>query len=199
MATKAVPSRLLLRYRASFLYYDMLRRIRVTPCLMCRLPVFLFFLFCFVFLSSGGWGKIKLKLTTLPRIFIRVVCRFNWYIRSACTRYLVSITRSEPSYRYVFCRVFDFFKYLLVISPFCVLGQTCTQDALAENPEMLVDYVRIYTLEGQSVFVAEPPEQDSSSGGGGSVVSVVTAVSVLVVLGVLFSLCLVRECNKYML
>ena len=29
------------------------------------------------FLSSGGWGKIKLKLTTLPRIFIRVVCRFN--------------------------------------------------------------------------------------------------------------------------
>ena len=28
-------------------------------------------------LSSGGWGKIKLKLTTLPRIFIRVVCRFN--------------------------------------------------------------------------------------------------------------------------
>ena len=29
------------------------------------------------FLSSGGWGKIKLKLTTLLRIFIRVVCRFN--------------------------------------------------------------------------------------------------------------------------
>ena len=28
--------------------------------------------------SSGGWGrKIKLKLNTLPRIFIRVVCRFN--------------------------------------------------------------------------------------------------------------------------
>ena len=27
--------------------------------------------------SSGGWGKIKLNLTTLPRIFIRVVCRFN--------------------------------------------------------------------------------------------------------------------------
>ena len=31
----------------------------------------------FFFLSSGGWGKIKLKLTTLPRIFIRVVYRFN--------------------------------------------------------------------------------------------------------------------------
>ena len=33
--------------------------------------------FFFFFSSSGGWGKIKLKLTTLPRIFIRVVCRFN--------------------------------------------------------------------------------------------------------------------------
>ena len=33
--------------------------------------------FFFFFQSSGGWGKIKLKLTTLPRIFIRVVCRFN--------------------------------------------------------------------------------------------------------------------------
>ena len=31
----------------------------------------------FFFLPSSGWGKIKLKLTTLPRIFIRVVCRFN--------------------------------------------------------------------------------------------------------------------------
>ena len=31
----------------------------------------------FLFLSFGGWGKMKLKLTTLPRIFIRVVCRFN--------------------------------------------------------------------------------------------------------------------------
>ena len=35
------------------------------------------FSFSFSFISSGGWGKIKLKLTTLPRIFIRVVCRFN--------------------------------------------------------------------------------------------------------------------------
>ena len=32
-------------------------------------------LFYFI-LSSGGWGKIKLTLTTLPCIFIRV-CRFN--------------------------------------------------------------------------------------------------------------------------
>lgn len=70
------------------------------------------------------------------------------------------------------------------------------QDALAENPEMLVDYVRIYTLEGQSVFVADPPEQDSSSGKGGSVLSMVTAVSVLVVLAVLFSLCVVRRKRK---
>ena len=30
-------------------------------------------MYLFVFLSSGGWGKIKLKLTTLTRIFIRVV------------------------------------------------------------------------------------------------------------------------------
>ena len=29
------------------------------------------------YISSGGWGKVKLKLTTLPRISIRVVCRFN--------------------------------------------------------------------------------------------------------------------------
>ena len=31
----------------------------------------------FLSLSSGQWGKIKLKLTTLTRIFIHVVCRFN--------------------------------------------------------------------------------------------------------------------------
>lgn len=64
------------------------------------------------------------------------------------------------------------------------------QDALAENPEMLVDYVRVYTLEGQSVFVADPPEE-SSDGRSGSALSAVTAVSVLVVLGILFTLCLV--------
>ena len=37
----------------------------------------LFIFYYFFFLSSGGWGKVKLQLTTLPRIFIRVVCRFN--------------------------------------------------------------------------------------------------------------------------
>ena len=35
------------------------------------------FFFVIFFKSSGGWGKIKLKLTTLPRISINVVCRFN--------------------------------------------------------------------------------------------------------------------------
>ena len=35
-----------------------------------------FFLF-FLFSSSGGWGKIKLKLTTLPRIFIHHACRVS--------------------------------------------------------------------------------------------------------------------------
>ena len=29
------------------------------------------------FLSYGGWGKIKLRVTKLPRIFIRVVSRLN--------------------------------------------------------------------------------------------------------------------------
>ena len=33
--------------------------------------------FFFFFSPSGGWGKIKLKLPILARIFIRVVCRFN--------------------------------------------------------------------------------------------------------------------------
>ena len=33
--------------------------------------------FFFLFLSSGGWGKKMLWLTTLPLFFIRVVCRFN--------------------------------------------------------------------------------------------------------------------------
>ena len=30
----------------------------------------------FFILSSGGWGIIIFRLTTLPRIFIRVACRF---------------------------------------------------------------------------------------------------------------------------
>ena len=33
--------------------------------------------FIFYFSSSGGWGKIKLKLTTLACIFVQVVRRFN--------------------------------------------------------------------------------------------------------------------------
>ena len=43
------------------------------PFQLCITPDYSFVLF----LSSGGLGKIKRKLTTLPRIFIRVVCRFN--------------------------------------------------------------------------------------------------------------------------
>lgn len=55
-----------------------------------------------------------------------------------------------------------------------------------------MDYVRVYQLDGQSIFVAEPEEGLGSSGGsGGGALSVVTAVSVLVVLLVLFSLCIV--------
>ena len=33
--------------------------------------------FVIFFIYSGGLGKMKVKLTALPRIFIRVVCRFN--------------------------------------------------------------------------------------------------------------------------
>ena len=48
---------------------------RVTPLL---LAVTRFFFFFFFLKSSGGWGrKIKLKLTTLPRIVIHVVRRFD--------------------------------------------------------------------------------------------------------------------------
>eukprot|EP00903_Cladosiphon_okamuranus_P018231 g16770.t1 len=72
-------------------------------------------------------------------------------------------------------------------------GGPIDDDALAGNPEMLVDYVRVYQLDGQSIFVADP--QDESSGGSGSgALSVVTAVSVLVVLLVLFSLCILINC-----
>ena len=38
----------------------------------------------FFYSSSGGWGKIKLELTTLPRIFIRVVYRFNSVAYRSC-------------------------------------------------------------------------------------------------------------------
>lgn len=61
---------------------------------------------------------------------------------------------------------------------------------------MLVDYVRVYQLDGQSVFVAESPDDGLDSGSGGGALSVVTAVSVLVVLLVLFSLCIVREAGS---
>lgn len=55
---------------------------------------------------------------------------------------------------------------------------------------MLVDYVRIYNFENQSVEVADPPEDgDSGSGGGGP--SLITAVSVLIALAILFSMCMV--------
>ena len=43
--------------------------------------------FFFFFVSPGGWEKIKLKLTTLARNFICVVCRFN-SIAFAIQRYL---------------------------------------------------------------------------------------------------------------
>lgn len=57
---------------------------------------------------------------------------------------------------------------------------------------MLVDYLRVYQLDGQSIFVAEPPEISSDGRGGGGF-SMVTAVSALVVLLVLFSLCIVSQ------
>lgn len=56
---------------------------------------------------------------------------------------------------------------------------------------MLVDYVRVYTLEGQSVWVADPPEDTSSR--GGQAVTAVTALSVLVVLFALLGLCVVSR------
>ena len=53
-----------------------------TLCHMCRegerkRKVASFFVLFFLFSSSGGWGKIKLKLTTRPRFFTHVACRFN--------------------------------------------------------------------------------------------------------------------------
>ena len=44
----------------------------------CRFFFFFFFFLFFYYYPPADEGKkIKLKLTTLPRIFIRVVCRFN--------------------------------------------------------------------------------------------------------------------------
>lgn len=59
--------------------------------------------------------------------------------------------------------------------------------ALDDDPQMFVDYVRVYQFEGQSIKIAERPE--SSAGGA---LSAVTAIAVLSVLGVILSLCLVR-------
>ena len=44
------------------------------------------YLFFFLFSSFGGWGKIKLKLTTLPRIFTRVVYRIYHYAYARQTK-----------------------------------------------------------------------------------------------------------------
>ena len=40
---------------------------------------------CFFLYSNGGWGKIMVKLTTLPRILIRVVCRLTQLLIAATT------------------------------------------------------------------------------------------------------------------
>ena len=49
----------------------------VAPVLYIAPVAYELIIIIYFFSSSGGWGKIKLELTTLPRIFIRVVCRFN--------------------------------------------------------------------------------------------------------------------------
>ena len=56
-----------------FICQDNTHRKKKVWCARLRVE---FFLFCFVYPPADG-GKIKLKLTTLPRIFIRIVCRFN--------------------------------------------------------------------------------------------------------------------------
>ena len=58
--------------RLSDRFYDAL--MSGAMCMLC--VVFTSKRYFYFFLSSGGWGKIKLKLTTLSRIFVRVVCRF---------------------------------------------------------------------------------------------------------------------------
>ena len=47
------------------------------------------FCYYYYYLSSGGWGKITVKLTTLQRIFIHVVCRFN--IRNPALEYFFGL------------------------------------------------------------------------------------------------------------
>ena len=48
--------------------------------------------FCY---SSSGWGKIKRKRTTLPRIFMHVVCHFHSFA-FAIHRYFLAGVSSPP-------------------------------------------------------------------------------------------------------
>ena len=79
------------------------------------LLVFLQCASCLVFFSSsGGWGNIKLKLTTLPRIFIRVVCRFN-SVAFATQRYLKQRVIHVGA-RFLSCFFFCFVFFCLTTS-----------------------------------------------------------------------------------
>lgn len=60
------------------------------------------------------------------------------------------------------------------------------QEALEEDQQMLVDYVRVYQFEGQTVEVAERPDTATDNS-----VNSATAVSVAIALGVVVGLCLV--------
>ncbi|CAM9968486.1 unnamed protein product, partial [Ectocarpus sp. 13 AM-2016] len=122
---------------------------------------------------------------------------FRWYLDGVlyCDRHYWYSRPGPGEEDYPFPAPFDTSFYLImnVAVGGDFTGGLIDEDALEENPEMLVDYVRVYQVEGQSISIAEPPEVDSSNGGG-SPLSVVTALSVLVVLGVLFSLCLMINC-----
>ena len=102
-----------------------------------------FFLF---FSSSGGWGKIKLQLTTIPRIFIHVVCRFNSIVirnpaiagvsfssrgsdRASCPCLWSMFTRRQKKEQWSNGGV-----YLLFWS-IGDIGQTRPREALARAPE----------------------------------------------------------------
>ncbi|CAN0203760.1 unnamed protein product, partial [Ectocarpus sp. 4 AP-2014] len=119
---------------------------------------------------------------------------FRWYLDGVlyCDRHYWYSRPGPGEEDYPFPAPFDTSFYLImnVAVGGDFTGGLIDEDALEENPEMLVDYVRVYQVEGQNISIAEPPEVDSSNGGG-SPLSVVTALSVLVVLGVLFSLCFV--------
>lgn len=60
--------------------------------------------------------------------------------------------------------------------------------ALEEEPQMLVDYVRVYQFDGQTVEVAERPESD---GRGPRGVDAITALAIGVALGFILMSCLV--------